>query len=255
MTSCDHNGKDGEKLVQRSRVWKYLCQTTICTILACNLLIAFIASRVIRNSLLPLLFPSLIMARSTFLDGPPGGKDIHDIATRDAVLRLKQMVDEDHDHGHDHDLQSCYYWYAYENFDFDAAATRLLSSGVPLSAAEVEMSNSSTQTGAFPAEIWHLICGNLEHTDLVSMRFASRGLADIAAEYLIQTIYLDTSFESFARLQGVASHPLLRKGVTKLIYEAGLLGDVGCIHNYSRYVNHNCGVFSKPLHKSLLNGH
>jgi len=160
-------------------------------------------------------------------------EEIQDVKTRNAVLRLKQMD------GHKHDLQSCYYWYAHENCDFDAAAARLQSHhplAAPQTSLKDEFGTAGTQTGAFPAEIWHIICGKVQHDDLLSLRSTNRGVADIAAEYLIQTIHLDTSFESFARLQQIANHSLLRKGVTKLVFEAGLLGNVGCIHNYSRYV-------------------
>lgn len=158
-------------------------------------------------------------------------EEIQDAKVRNAVLRLKQLKN------HDHDLQSCYYWYAHEKFNFEAAAARLQCEGpaaVSQESHKDEFDTDSTQTGVFPAEIWHIISAKLENDELISLRSTNRGLADIAAEYLVQTIRLDTSFESFARFQNIANHSLLRKGVTKITFEAGLLGNVGCIHNYSR---------------------
>lgn len=99
----------------------------------------------------------------------------------------------------------------------------------------------------FPAEIWHIICRYLAFTELVTLRLTSREVADIAAEFLIPSIRIDTSVESFDRLKAVANHEFLRKGVTKLTYEAALLADAGCIHSYARHYEseHHRGI-DKP---------
>ncbi|KAK5949872.1 hypothetical protein OHC33_009057 [Knufia fluminis] len=175
-------------------------------------------------------------------------EEIQDAKVRNAVLRLKQLKNHDHDH------QSCYYWYAHEKFNFEAAAARLQCEGpaaVSQESHKDEFDTDSTQTGVFPAEIWHIISAKLENDELISLRSTNRGLADIAAEYLVQTIRLDTSFESFARFQNIANHSLLRKGVTKITFEAGLLGNVGCIHNYSRHFDRPEHADFKPQPRSL----
>lgn len=228
-----NDGEHSEILNQLFAACKCFYQTTTCTTLICLLVARLIAFLLILNSLVPFFIRSLLMVKTSMTKAgmPMEAEEIQDIKTRNAVLRLKQVK------GHDHDLQSCYYWYAHENFDFDAAAARLKSEAHVAAfqtTSKDTFGTASTQTGAFPAEIWHIIAGKLEHKDLISLRSTNRGLADIAAEYLIQKIHLETSFESFARLQEIANHPLLRKGVTKLIFEAGLLGNVGCVHNYSR---------------------
>jgi len=123
-------------------------------------------------------------------------------------------------------------WQTRENINFSDAAARL---GPEVDDAMLQdHPKSGTAIDPFPAEIWHIICGNLNRDDLIALRSTSCAIADIAAEYLINTIHLDTSFEAFARLEEITGHPLLRKGVTKLVFEAGLLGNVGCVHNYSR---------------------
>ena len=87
----------------------------------------------------------------------------------------------------------------------------------------------------FPPEIWHMICRYLPTNDLCSLRLTDRDNANIAAEYLIHCLRIDTSLDSFAKLRYIANHPTLSKGVSQLKYEAGLLADVGCIHAYKHH--------------------
>lgn len=105
----------------------------------------------------------------------------------------------------------------------------------------------STPTGVLPVEIWHIICGHLvSHDVLLSLRLTSKSLADISAEFLITEIRIDTSTESFERLKAIADHDLLRKGVHKLTYEAGLLGDIRCIHSYMSHYDLDHHRAQKP---------
>lgn len=104
-----------------------------------------------------------------------------------------------------------------------------------------------TAMTVFPAEIWHITCRYLAFDELVALRLTSRETADIAAEFLIPNIRIDTSVESFDRLKAIANHDFLRKGVTKLTYEAALLADAGCVHSYARHYEseHHRGI-DKP---------
>ncbi|KAK5083931.1 hypothetical protein LTR05_006438 [Lithohypha guttulata] len=99
----------------------------------------------------------------------------------------------------------------------------------------------------FPTELWQIICHYLSSDELACLRLVNRTLADVAAETLITEIRFDTSHESFERLQAVANHNLLCKGVKKLVYEGGMIEDAGCIHHYSHHYDALHPTLGKPL--------
>lgn len=167
--------------------------------------------------------------------------NICDATIRAMVVQLQDRCQQKYD------SQTCYYWLAYEDFDADAALRRLQTGGDLHPPPPPPPSNhahdlSHTETGVFPTEIWQIICAYLPTSDLKTIRLVNRALADVGAELLISHIRIDTSFESFKRLKQVADHVLIRKGVKKLFYEAGLLANVGCFHYYSRYVPLKAGL-------------
>lgn len=114
--------------------------------------------------------------------------------------------------------------------------------------------NVAAGLGIFPAEIWHIVCDHL-HGDqqaLVNLRLTSKDLSLISAEFLISEVCIHTDLESFTRLKLIAEHESLRKGITKLIYEAALLDKV-CIHSFVRHYeleHHSAEKPSEPIEKT-----
>lgn len=165
-------------------------------------------------------------------------EEILDPATKSAVDRLHAAFPT-------HEYQTCYYCYAYENYSFNAAKRRLESVPPMLDKINDSMrtflgarrasSHVTTNVGVLPAEIWHMVCSHLKHQGLVSLRLTSSGLADIAAEFMIERIRIDTSFESLRRLKGISENRCLSKNVKSLTFEGALLADIGCIHGYMEH--------------------
>lgn len=170
--------------------------------------------------------------------------DIYDPVTRRNVIRLREEVPEQ-------SLESCHYWYIYAKKDCAAAKARLqaspshlneLSTVVELGTAQCTMSHPTrySDLGAFPTEIWRMIASHLSYHDLCSLRLINGALADIAAELLVPKIHFDLSFESLERLRLIARHEHLRKGVRGLVFEAGLLAPIGCVHRCERFLYLAC---------------
>lgn len=90
-----------------------------------------------------------------------------------------------------------------------------------------------------PPEIWHSICWYLSSHDLSSLRLVERAISDVAAEYLIPCVHIETSLESLRALKSIADHPNLRKAVKAVSYEAGLLANIGCVHRYKTHYQAN----------------
>ncbi|KAJ9655710.1 hypothetical protein H2198_005507 [Neophaeococcomyces mojaviensis] len=179
--------------------------------------------------------------------------DIFDVEVRAAVSQLQENFSS-------HEFQTCYYCYIYENYDFNAASLRL--SGVPPKLVDIDRSlrdygpkgnvsqDVTADLGVLPAEIWQMVCSYLDFKSLASLRLASSGLTDIAAEYLVDRIRIDASFESLKRLKGIADNDCLRKNVKEIIFEGGLLANVGCVHSYMKHFDlehHQRDKPQKPL--------
>lgn len=156
--------------------------------------------------------------------------EIYDNAIRhDVVLLQADFPNET--------LESCYFWYLYHHGDYDATKVSLASGSPELSSdlATISTTNKpdteNISLGVFPAEIWQIISSHLAFADLSSLRMTNSVLADISAESMLNSVRFDLSFASLERLRFIAGHTHLRKSVKTLIFEAGLLGQIGCIHH------------------------
>lgn len=85
-----------------------------------------------------------------------------------------------------------------------------------------------------PTELWQIVCHSLKSNDLLQLRLVNKNLAAVAGEVLIRHVRFDTSQESLARLEAIATHDALKKGVKTLTCECGLL-EQRCIHHYTQH--------------------
>lgn len=172
-----------------------------------------------------------------------GPHDIYDEATRNVVIRL-------HEEFPDEALETCYYWYLYDHSDYETTKARFINDpskpfrSITLFPAAKPLETKSISLGVFPAEIWQMISTHLAFDNLSNLRLTNSALADIAAESIVGTIRFDLSFESLERLRSIATHEHLRKGVKFLVFEAGLLATIGCIHACKSFTWHAMGTQS-----------
>lgn len=86
-----------------------------------------------------------------------------------------------------------------------------------------------------PPEVLRMVCAYLSYEDAAALRFLNRDLALVAAEVLVARVRFHTSQKSLHRLRKLSEHPILSQSIKVLVYEAALLADVGCHHDYARH--------------------
>lgn len=86
-----------------------------------------------------------------------------------------------------------------------------------------QLSPSSSSMVNLPAEIWHMICGHVDRWYLAPLRRVCSKLADIAATYLFEKIYVNWLSRSFEKFTAIAAHPKLRYHVKALLIEQNYL--------------------------------
>lgn len=85
------------------------------------------------------------------------------------------------------------------------------------------LSTASACSEDIPSEIWHTVCVHLDRVSLSAVRRVCHRLADIAAHYLFQKLYVTWLPRSLERLKTLASHPNLRYRIKTLVFEQELL--------------------------------
>ena len=76
---------------------------------------------------------------------------------------------------------------------------------------------------SLPSELIHMTCKLLPVDSIPSFRLVHPVWADVGLHYMIPEVHLVLLPSSFARLQAIAEHPVLRQYVSSLIYEANTL--------------------------------
>ena len=76
---------------------------------------------------------------------------------------------------------------------------------------------------SLPSEILHIICTHLKPTDVANLRLASSVVAPVGLQYLVPEIQLVIAEDSFRKLAAIATHPVVSKYVTSLVYQADTL--------------------------------
>ena len=76
---------------------------------------------------------------------------------------------------------------------------------------------------SLPSEILHIICTYLKPTDVANLRLASSVVAPVGLQYLVPEVQLVVAEDSFRKLAAIATHPVVSKYVTSLVYQADTL--------------------------------
>lgn len=97
-----------------------------------------------------------------------------------------------------------------------------------------------------PPEILHKIFRHLKFDEVAALRAAAPKYATIGVEYLATRIRFHCSQASLNRLQEFTKHPVIRHQITNLVYEANLIADVGCFHNYRAHFELQHHINDKP---------
>lgn len=160
----------------------------------------------------------------------PDSEYIWNATHRKAVVSLRSQTNKSLS------TQECYFWYVYERYNEQAAAKTItkVMQGETIDVDDKVDTSNAVRCATLPIELWHIICSHLHLKELQAMRLTSKEMSDVAAEFMMTTIRIDTNFEACKRVKYIAKHPNLRKGVRRFLFEAGLQADMGCIHMYKR---------------------
>ncbi|KAF2427243.1 hypothetical protein EJ08DRAFT_556494, partial [Tothia fuscella] len=78
---------------------------------------------------------------------------------------------------------------------------------------------SGTSLENLSPEISHMICTNLQISDIENLRLVNKYWSEIGGEHLCFEIYVFFNRKSFERLLAISQHPLIRKSIRTIFYE------------------------------------